>query len=202
MIRINLLPVRTSRKRETALRQIVLAAAGLVLVAAGCAYLYVDLESKITDTTTQNAKIQQEITQLKQVIGKVEEFEARKKELEKKLDIILTLKHSKTGPVHLLDEIASNIPDKCWLTSLSERDKKIEITGMSINNEVISDFITKLESSDYFDDVYLVTTKATESKDGIKLKEFSVTARMIASAVKTKKGPSQRSGNSEGQSKG
>ncbi len=187
MIRINLLPVRTSRRRETALRQILLAAAGAVLVVAGCAYFYFEIDSEIDKLASENQRIEQEITKLKEVIGQVEEFEEKKAELQKKLDVIRTLKANKTGPVHMLDEIASNIPDKCWLTSLSEVDRKVELEGVAINNEVIADFISKLEASDYFDDLYLVSTSATETKDGLKLKEFSVTARMTTPEEKRRK---------------
>ncbi len=187
MIRINLLPVRTSRKRETALRQILLAAAGAVLVVAGCAYFYFEIDSEIDKLASENKRVEQEIAKLKEVIGQVEEFEQKKAELQKKLDVIGTLKANKTGPVHMLDEIASNIPDKCWLTSLSEVDRKVELSGVAINNEVIADFISKLEASDYFDDLYLVSTSATETKDGLKLKEFSVTARMTTPEEKRRK---------------
>ncbi len=187
MIRINLLPVRTSRKRETALRQILLAAAGAVLIIAGCAYFYFELDSEIDRLSSENSRVEREIAQLKEVIGQVEEFESKKEELQKKLDVIKTLKANKTGPVHMLDEIATNIPDKCWLTSISEVDRKVELSGVAINNEVIADFISKLEVSDYFDDVYLVSTSAKENKEGLKLKEFSVTARMTTPEEKRKK---------------
>ncbi len=194
MIRINLLPVRTSRKRETALRQILLAAAGGVLIVAGCAYFYFELDSEIDRLTSDNQRVEREIAKLKEVIGQVEEFEAKKAELQKKLDVIKTLKANKTGPVHMLDEIATNIPDKCWLTSISEVNRKVELSGVAVNNEVIADFISKLEVSDYFDDVYLVATSAMETKEGLKLKEFSVTARMTTPEEKRRKNSAGRPG--------
>jgi type IV pilus assembly protein PilN len=178
MIRINLLPVRTSKKRETAQRQLVYALLGLLVVGGGCLFLHFQITGEVDAMTAQNAELDAEIKRLKQVIGQVEEFEKKKEALQKKLDIIRTLKARKTGPVHMLDEIASNIPEKCWLTSLSELNKKVTLTGVAINNEVIADFISKLEESGYFDDVYLVSTQQQEEKGGVKLKEFSVTARM------------------------
>ena len=179
MIRINLLPVRASRRRETAQKQLVYAVVGLLVVCGACFGVHTQVAGKVDAVAQQNQQLQQEIDRLKQVIGKGEEFEKKKEALQKKLDIIQTLKARKTGPVHMLDEIATNIPEKCWLTSLAEVNKKLTITGVALNFEVIADFIKKLEESGYFDDVYLVSTQQRE-KESLKLKEFSVTARMTS----------------------
>lgn len=177
MIRINLLPVKHAGTIQRAQRQLIFALAGLLLVGGACLFLHFQITGEVEAKTQRNAEIDGEIKRLKQVIGQVEEFEKKKDALQKKLDIIRTLKARKTGPVHMLDEIASNIPEKCWLTSIQELNKKVTLTGVAINNEVIADFISKLEESGYFDDVYLVSTIQRED-NGVKLKEFSVTARM------------------------
>ena len=181
MIRINLLPVRASRKRETALRQLAMAGLGLLLVVGGIAYIHVSLASDVEAARTRNKQLEDDIEHLKKVIGQVEEFEQKKQELQKKLDIIKTLKSNKTGPVHMLDEIAINLPEKCWLGSISEANRKVTLTGSALNNEVIADFISKLDQSNYFDDVYLVSTKLSKPKKNqtIKLMDFSLTARMV-----------------------
>lgn len=188
MIRINLLPVRGTRQRDAAIRQLVGAALGLAAIVLVCLFFYSSLSTEIDETARKNAEIDAEIQRLKAVIGQVEEFEKKKESLQKKLDIIQTLKAQKTGPVHMLDEIATNVPEKCWLTSLSELNRKVTLTGIAINNEVIADFISKLERSGYFDDVYLVSTQQKEDKDGLKLKEFQVTARMTTPEEKKAKG--------------
>src|SRR5262245_54713201 len=105
MIRINLLPVRTSKKRETAQRQLIYAMLGLLVVGGVCGFLHWTITSEVEGLQAQNAEIDGEIKRLKQVIGQVEEFEKKKDALQKKLDIIRTLKARKTGPVHMLDEI-------------------------------------------------------------------------------------------------
>lgn len=178
MIRINLLPVRVSRAREAAIRQLVMAGAGLLVLLLICFGVYSSMSSRISELTEDNDQLTRDIDQQKQLIGEVDVVTKKKEALQKKLGIIDTLKAGKTGPVHMLDEIASNIPEKCWLTSLSELNKKVTLTGVAVNNEVIADFIAKLERSGYFVDVYLVSTQQKEDKDGLKLKEFQVTARM------------------------
>ncbi len=187
MIRINLLPVRTSRKRETALRQLFLAGVGLALVGGGVAYAHLGISEEVETAQRRNTELDAEIADLKKQIGQVEEFEKKKEALQKKLDIIKTLKSRKTGPVHMLDEIAIRVPEKVWITSISEANKKVTLTGAAINNEVIADFITSLDESQYFEDVYLVSTQQSNKKATLKLKDFSLTARMISPEEKKAK---------------
>ena len=47
-----------------------------------------------------------------------------------------------------------------------------------MNNEVISQFMSNLERSEYFTDVFLNEIDQSE-KDGVKLKDFSIRARMV-----------------------
>ncbi len=187
MIRINLLPVRTSRRRETAQRQLVIGLIGLAVVVAVCVGLQLKVSADISAAEQENAEIEAEVNRLKKVIGQVEEYEKKKDALKKKLDIIAKLKAGKTGPVHMLDELATRIPEKAWLKSISEVNKKLTLTGFAINNEVIADFISRLEESGYFDDVYLVSTRQKDNKKrgqsknlSIKLKEFNITARLTS----------------------
>lgn len=188
MIRINLLPVRVSRAREAAIRQLVAAGMGFLALVVVLFAFYSMLTSDLEEATDRNNQLAADIERQKQVIGQVEEFTKKKEALEKKLAIIETLKRQKTGPVHMLDEIATNIPEKCWLTSVSELNRKVTVTGIAINNEVIADLISKLEKSGYFDDVYLVSTQQKEDKEGLKLKEFQVTARMTTPEEKQASG--------------
>jgi len=52
------------------------------------------------------------------------------------------------------------------------------MTGIAVSNEVISQFLSNLERSDWFKDVYLVGIDQIE-EDGYKLKEFQVTAKAV-----------------------
>ena len=102
----------------------------------------------------------------------------RKEELEQKLGIIGRLRAEKTGPVHMLDEIAINIPSKLWIDSITEQAGRLTLTGSSVNNEVIATFYGRLEDSDYFSDVFLVSIQANET-EGMQVKDFTITARVL-----------------------
>jgi type IV pilus assembly protein PilN len=88
------------------------------------------------------------------------------------------LKANRVGPVHMLDELSQASPEKLQLRSVEEDDRKVGVTGVAVTNEVISQFLSNLEESEYFNEVYLNAIDQTEV-GGVKLKEFSITAKLV-----------------------
>lgn len=177
MIRINLLPVRAARKKEEVQRQLLLFSVFLIAVIAIGVIVYQANRASLSTVQASNQQLEAEIADLKKIIGEVDEYKKQQALLEKKLEVIRQLKANKTGPVHMLDELAIRIPEKLWLESVEEASGKVTLRGVSINNEVIATFMNKLEDSDYFADVFLVSIQAREEGD-LKLKEFTVTSQM------------------------
>ena len=182
MIRINLLPVRAARKKEEVQRQLVVFALflGAVLL-VGIGYLQTQ-RSSLARVQDENRLLEEEIANLKKIIGEVDEYKAQQALLEQKLQVIASLKANKTGPVHLLDELALRIPEKLWLESIEESAGRVTLRGVSINNEVIATFMNKMEESQYFRDVYLVSIQARDTGEH-KLKEFTITSSLIVPGV-------------------
>jgi len=178
MIRINLLPIRAARRKEEVKRQLTLFITGLVLILGVGLFIYQGKRSVLVEIETGNASLERQIVDLKKVIGEVDEYKAQQEQLEQKLGVIRTLKANKTGPVHMLDELALRIPEKLWLTSIDQIDSKATIEGISINNEVIATFMSRLEESQYFTEVYLVSIQAakTEETTDLQLKDFRLTS--------------------------
>jgi Tfp pilus assembly protein PilN len=89
----------------------------------------------------------------------------------------------------MLDQLSQATPEKLQLLSLNEKGGKVEFTGVAVSNEVISQFLSNLEKSPRFTDVFLNEIDQVE-EDGIKLKNFSVSARLVSGkpAVDTEKG--------------
>ncbi|MCO4770337.1 MAG: PilN domain-containing protein [Deltaproteobacteria bacterium] len=177
MIRINLLPVRAARKKEEVQRQLILFTIFLVgVLLVGIGILQAN-RSNLANVQQSNRQLEAEIADLKKIIGEVDEYKKQKALLEKKLEVIRKLKADKTGPVHMLDELALRIPEKLWLESIDEANNKVTLKGVSINNEVIATFMNKLEDSTYFAEVFLVSIQAREEGD-LKLKEFTITSQL------------------------
>ena len=178
MIKINLLPVRATRKKEATQRHLILFGIGLVLVLLVCVAMYATKKKDVAKLQNQNQDLVDEIDNLKLIIPEVEELEKTKAALEKKKEIIAKLRASKMGPVHMLDEIAIRIPEKLWLASLAQSGERVSLSGHAINNEVIATFMSNLEQSPYFSDVFLVTIKAASKGDKLKVFEITATTRV------------------------
>lgn len=182
MIRVNLLPVRSSKRQEAAKNELMLFGVGVAILLVLLAILHIAVLARVNSAEAENVLLNQEIARKKELLAEVEQAEALKAELETKLQVIKELKAHKSGPVHMLEELAVAAPEKLMLTSIAEKDNKILLGGLSVSNEVISQFLSNLEQSPYFRDVYLNAIDQVE-KDGVKLKNFSVTARLVVPGV-------------------
>lgn len=187
MIRINLLPVRAARRRELVKLQAIYAVVGLVAVLVTCGWAYFSIGMQVAELEESNGELQSDIDRLKKIIGQVEEFKATKAELQEKIDVIEKLKNDRTGPVHLLDELANAIPDKAWVTSLSQQGEKVNIVGQAVNMESIADFTERLRRSPHIGKVEVGPTKRVQGK-GLFLQEFLLIAYQKGGAAPDDKG--------------
>ena len=178
MIRINLLPVKASRRQEAVRAELVLAGLIFLGLGASLAALTARVHVQVGNMTEENDRLGKEIERLKVIVGEVDKAEKLKTDLETKLKAIQDKKKTKTGPVHMLSEIADATPDRLRLTQLTELDGVLELTGTALSNDVISQFLQNLEQSQYFENVYLKQITQVDAED-IKLKDFSLTAKVV-----------------------
>ena len=184
MIRINLLPIKQKKKQIVGQQQIFLGLVVILLVAAGLYSLNDGEQSKIKgmqDTVTSHKA---DLDKLKDLIGDAKEVEKKKEELQKKLEVISSLKDSKIGPVRMLDELSLIIPNRLWLKTFSVNGESIKMNGTAISNKDIAVFMRNLETSPYFTNVVLTEVKAVqatklaaESYD--QLMEFGLTMKYV-----------------------
>jgi len=178
MIRINLLPVREDRKKEGARQSISIGILSLVLLVLVLGYIQINASRKINTLNSEIKSTEDEITRLNKVVGDVEEYKKRKKELQEKIKVIGMLNRKKTGPVHMLDELSKNTPGKLWITSLQEIDLKLTLSGIALDNETIASFMRNMERSTYFSDIEIIQSQQ-EIQEGLRLKRFDITCRVL-----------------------
>lgn len=186
MIRINLLPVRQTRKLEALRREMALAGVLAAAVVGGCLFVWAGLEIRLTSVKRENEKLDAEIAKLAEDVKRVDEMEKYKAELQRKLEVIDSLRAKKSGPAHMLEELALAAPEKLQLMRVVETGGAVTIEGAAVSNEIISQFLRALEASDYFEAVYLQNIEASSGKAAQKqssasvvVKEFALTARLV-----------------------
>lgn len=178
MIRINLLPVREARRRADVRHQLIGIAGAAVVTAVACAVFHYSLRGRIDSVRGNITNLNGELSQYQEQLEQVKDFRKQKEEIETKLSVIRGLERSRSGPVHMLDELASRIPDRLWITRLrASADGHVELQGMSLDNERVADLLTRLEESPYFDSVELEGTEF-EERSGLKLARFEVRATL------------------------
>ncbi len=183
MIKINLLPVRESQKKERLREQVVVLLACAIFTVSGCAAAYTTILAKIsqkTDVISEQTKV---IEQLKKQIGEVEKVKKLQAELQSKLDILGKLKANKTGPAHMLDELSMAIPEKLWIDSFDNIAGVVNLSGMGINEEIVAIFLQQLEASPYYMRVELQSLEQA-TIEGNKFQRFKVVAREEVPPIK------------------
>lgn len=176
MIKINLLPIRETQKKERLREQVVVLIACAIFVVIGCAAAYTTILAKISQKNDAISEQTMVIEQLKKQIGEVEKVKKLQGELQAKLDILATLKANKTGPAHMLDELSMATPERLWVDAFDNVAGVINLGGMGVNEEVVATFLQQLEGSPYYMRVELQSLEQA-TIDGNKLQRFKVVAR-------------------------
>ena len=178
MLRINLLPTKAAKKHESVRQELLASALLLIVVGVG---LYIWSRSMTADLDAMQARIttvQQEIAQLKQDVVRVEDFKKKAEILEQKIAVITKLQQERTGPAHLLDDLATILAEqkKVWLTKLTEGGGKLTLEGAAMEHESISDFQLALERrSKYFSAPVLGSVRSTDKGGGVPVLEWKLT---------------------------
>jgi type IV pilus assembly protein PilN len=177
MIKINLLPLRASKKKETALQQIVIFCVVISVSAAVVLSLYAMRRIQVTSTKNDISAANAKIAELKTKIGKLEELKTLKEQVKKKLDVLAQLRKNKSGPARRLATLSDTTPEQLWLTGYNEAGDNIKISGVAYSEELIAQYMRALDASNDYMAVELVVSEQTEVA-GTKLKKFDVTMKL------------------------
>src|SRR6185369_5000142 len=128
-------------------------------------FVYNRFETELRSLDKQIATTRAEIAQLEKTIGEVKSIKEDKKALEDKLKILDTLKKGRTGPVKVMDELATIIPQKVWLNDYAETGGAVTMTGSASSYEDLSTFSKKLKASTHFTNITIKT--AHQKADGL-----------------------------------
>lgn len=175
MIRINLLPVKTAKKRDASQQQLLAFMLAILVAGGGLVAWYFYTENELDTLKTQVAVARRQLAALKKKTGSLSQYEAREKALRERLDQIESLKRSKAGPVRMLAELSRRIPSRVWILELKERDHKMVMKGAGLSYEEVSEFTRALRESGYFVKVRMVGQEEKASPiPGMNFVEFNL----------------------------
>lgn len=174
MIRINLLPYRASKKKETASQQLMAMGGVLMIALAVVGVVYYVTLGKISTTRQEITRSEEELANLKKKIGEIDNLKRLQAEVQRKLDILNQLRKEKTGPATRLARMSDIVPEKMWLTRYQENGLNVSISGLAYNEELIAELMQRIQASDEFGNVELQVSEQQEIS-GVKLKKFDLT---------------------------
>jgi len=127
-----------------------------VLVTLGHMWI---LNGKIEDKEAEVAEAQREVDELEPYIREVEEFKAKKAELERKVEVINQLKANQHGPVRVMDNVSRALPELLWLNKLEVAPTTITLTGEAFNTNAVANLIENLDRVPEFQEPILRDTQ-------------------------------------------
>jgi type IV pilus assembly protein PilN len=173
MIRINLLPHREIKRKER--RQQFYVVSGLMIV-LGLAIAFAvhtviggcierqDRKNQIFKT--EIAKLDTEIAEIKRLREQIDALLARKRVIE-------SLQSDRAQTVHVLNEMARQMPEGIYLKSIKQTARLITLVGYAQSNARVSHLMRALDESPYLTQPQLVEIKAA-TVDGRRVGEFTL----------------------------
>jgi len=165
-------------RRRMLIQHAILGAIPIILAVVVILMIEFSIKDRIGISEKKIKVTKNQINKLDKIIGQINRLKNDKKELERKMSVIDKLNKNRTIPVHVLDELCNNIPDKLWLNAISQSGRQINLKGVGLDNETIVNFIKGLKKSEYFGRVELTETKQIK-KAGFKLKKFEINCRIL-----------------------
>ena len=187
MIRVNLFPFRAARIKENIRRQVSYYFGSVIIILLAITWFYIDLSRDLGALKKDQDNKKRELATYKDTNTKIKDLKKTIADIEAKLKTIQQLEKVKTGPVKLLDDIATSVPkDKLWLASLRESKGTLMLEGTAMDNETVADFMDKLQSTGSIHSVELVRTRQRKvSGLDLSLKDFALRCTTYAHKPKT-----------------
>ncbi|MGB7293570.1 MAG: PilN domain-containing protein [Thermodesulfobacteriota bacterium] len=175
MIRINLLPGGEVEARRVG----DLIVGGLVIFAVLVSILALHLyqAKSLRDVSKEALRVQKRINDLEEVKKKVEAFKAKNVELERRIKLIELLEQNRAAQLYVMESLAEAIPQRAWIDKFTEKGSNAKIEGIAWNEFTVSDFMKSLKSSNYFNDVELVSIQKKEMQK-LPLRSFEIESNL------------------------
>jgi type IV pilus assembly protein PilN len=184
MIRINLLPhrelKRKARQQQVAISAGFVFAVSLLIIWAG----YDVINRKIETQNDRNQFLNNHIAILDQQIAEIRDIKNQTQELLSRKDIVETLQGNRTEVVHLLDQLARQLPDGVYLKSIKQNGQNVNLNGYAQSNAWVSTLMKNLESSRWLEKPVLIEIKAV-NVNNIRQNEFNLNVRLKSSTRNT-----------------
>lgn len=146
MILINLLPHReASRKKQ---KEQFFTQLGLAALLGGviCGAVFTWYQGQIAEQQERNAFLKTETARLDAEIKDIAGLQAQIASLRARQTAVEDLQADRNMPVHLLEELVSELPDGIYLRSMKQENQSVLLMGVAQSQERVSDMLRSLST--------------------------------------------------------
>ncbi len=136
-----------------------IAAASMAVLVIGL-HLYVG--NKIENQNKRNLFLKLEISKVESKIKRIKDIEDEKSRLLARMNIIQQLQTKRPEIVHIFDELVRSLPEGIYLTTATEKKRRLILSGVAQSNARISTLMRKLDQSEWFESPRLEVIQADE----------------------------------------
>lgn len=181
MIKINLLPEAKPTKKKKGVSalgggerlNVILLVGAVVIGLLVIGVQWWIYRSQIKELDEKIRRDQLEVARLESILREVKDFEDKKAKLQKKVDLINQLKQNQKGPVRLMDEVSSALPDLLWLEKMEYKGATINLAGKALNPPAVANFLENLKKVSAFQEPKVQDISAASAR-GAALYNFSL----------------------------
>lgn len=173
MIRINLLPHRTEKRK--ALRQQFYALSALVAVLAVFVWFvgHSAINALSERQEEKNRFLKSEIAVLDKQIEEIKKLREQTEALLQRKQVIESLQANRSETVHLFNVLARQLPAGVYLKSIKQEGQKVTLIGYAQSNARVSTLMHNLDASLLLERPLLIEIKAAQV-DKRRLSEFAM----------------------------
>lgn len=173
MIRINLLPHREIRRQRQQQHFFIM----LGVVAAVGAAIWFGVHTYLNDVldtqNKRNAYLQAEIAKLDKQIAEIKKLKEEIASLLARKRVVETLQTNRSQVVYLLDQLARQLPEGMYLSSIKQRGNKVTITGFTQSQARVSTLMRNLEASQQLENPGLIEIRAV-NQGNARINQFTL----------------------------
>lgn len=173
MIRINLLPHR-EMKRAAQQREFLVFAGGTAFLGVAIWFAVHGVNSsRIDHQTERNTYLDQEIAKLDKEIEEIRKIKDLTQALLGRKAVVETLQGNRAETVHVLDQMARQLPEGVYLKGIKQTGNSLSLTGFAQSNARVSTLMRNLDSSPWLEQPSLVEIKAAQQGTS-RISEFNL----------------------------
>jgi type IV pilus assembly protein PilN len=140
-------------------------------------------QGQISAQQERNRFLQSEITKLDEEIKDIANLQREIASLRARQTAVENLQGDRNLPVHLLDELAAQLPEGVYLSSMKQQDQSVLLVGVAQSQERVSDLLRNLANNSPWlvrpDLVEIVAARsAATGRDQRRVSNFTIRATL------------------------